>query len=414
MGSSSSVEAKPVPAPTPTPPTTDPTPPTTAAESVETPAVEAPSESTKSPPDNNNDNENNKDDDKVYNVYAQQINPDNNMPYNLNQAPAPGQKDVLPTERVVSSIPKGGTDGTWTFPSPQMFYNALARKGKLGEMSEEHAAVVVAIHNNMNERTWRMVEAWEAKFHGDECPTPKLLKFMGKPHTLSPRAKIVKLLSGNIPFDRHDWVVDRCGTHVRYIIDYYYSEEKSAQDVAPALHDADAIKSISMVVRPALDSVSSLWDVTRMAIARATGDAPPAGTDTSAPNRNLHPKAGSTVDGLRAGVPTHAQGGTLTLESLAAITARLDLACGDSIAALRALHDQGNADPMELAKVTMATQMCVGKIVCNDAWADVQSLLAADDVDQEAVFARIDVLADCIDDFQAAADRLAQSSTSDS
>ena len=23
------------------------------------------------------------------------------------------------------------------------------------------------------------------------------------------------------PFDRHDWVVDRCGTEVRYIIDFY-------------------------------------------------------------------------------------------------------------------------------------------------------------------------------------------------
>jgi cytochrome c heme-lyase len=23
------------------------------------------------------------------------------------------------------------------------------------------------------------------------------------------------------PFDRHDWIVDRCGKDVRYIIDYY-------------------------------------------------------------------------------------------------------------------------------------------------------------------------------------------------
>ena len=25
----------------------------------------------------------------------------------------------------------------------------------------------------------------------------------------------------NLPFDRHDWTVDRCGKEVRYIIDYY-------------------------------------------------------------------------------------------------------------------------------------------------------------------------------------------------
>jgi cytochrome c heme-lyase len=24
-----------------------------------------------------------------------------------------------------------------------------------------------------------------------------------------------------LPFDRHDWVVDRCGTQVRYVIDFY-------------------------------------------------------------------------------------------------------------------------------------------------------------------------------------------------
>lgn len=24
-----------------------------------------------------------------------------------------------------------------------------------------------------------------------------------------------------LPFDRHDWIVDRCGKDVRYVIDYY-------------------------------------------------------------------------------------------------------------------------------------------------------------------------------------------------
>lgn len=24
-----------------------------------------------------------------------------------------------------------------------------------------------------------------------------------------------------LPFDRHDWIIDRCGKEVRYIIDYY-------------------------------------------------------------------------------------------------------------------------------------------------------------------------------------------------
>eukprot|EP00983_Pelagomonas_calceolata_P068873 1150117-Pelagomonas_calceolata.AAC.6 len=80
----------------------------------------------------------------VYDVYGQNINdpnrkssnpvlealkgtnvldPRNNMPLEPNQLPCPGQRKQLPTERAVSSIPKGGVNGTWTFPSPQMVYN---------------------------------------------------------------------------------------------------------------------------------------------------------------------------------------------------------------------------------------------------------------------------------------------------
>lgn len=77
----------------------------------------------------------------VYNVYNQRIDnqaessdaprsfgmdvldPKNNMPLEPNQQPCPGQRKLLSTERCVSTIPKGGTDVTWLYPSPQMFYN---------------------------------------------------------------------------------------------------------------------------------------------------------------------------------------------------------------------------------------------------------------------------------------------------
>ena len=80
----------------------------------------------------------------VYNVYGQRINdpsaapsknpltalrsseildPRNNMPLEPNQLPCPGQRKPLTTERVPSCIPKGGTAGTWVFPSPQMVFN---------------------------------------------------------------------------------------------------------------------------------------------------------------------------------------------------------------------------------------------------------------------------------------------------
>lgn len=73
-----------------------------------------------------------------YNVYSQRVggsaagpgpvggggamDPSNNMPSNPNQQPAPGQRKDLSTERVRSSIPKGGEENTWTYPSPQMFW----------------------------------------------------------------------------------------------------------------------------------------------------------------------------------------------------------------------------------------------------------------------------------------------------
>jgi len=92
--------------------------------------------------------------DKVYNVYSQEIDPTNNMPATPNQGLHEQQAYKLSTERVTSGIPKGGTDTTWTYPSPQMFYNALKRKGKGDDVGEHDVQVIVDIHNNMNETTW--------------------------------------------------------------------------------------------------------------------------------------------------------------------------------------------------------------------------------------------------------------------
>ena len=102
----------------------------------------------------------------VYNVYAQPIDPTNNMPATANQQPAPGQEVPLSTHRVPSSIPKGGTeDETWQYPSPQMFWNSLVRKGKAEGATETDMEMVVAIHNEMNERTWRHLLEWEHGLH---------------------------------------------------------------------------------------------------------------------------------------------------------------------------------------------------------------------------------------------------------
>ena len=49
-------------------------------------------------------------------------------------------------------------------------------------------------------------------------------------------------------FDRHDWVVDRCGTKIRYVIDFYTGRSSGSSnvsfylDVRPALDDWEGVK----------------------------------------------------------------------------------------------------------------------------------------------------------------------------
>lgn len=215
----------------------------------------------------------------IYNVYGQQINgeqqncpsaaaanplmklqgsdlldPKNNMPLEPNQQPCPGQRVPLSTERLQSNIPKGGTDTTWLYPSPQMFFNALRRKGKGDDVAEQQMDAVVRAHNAMNEMTWRKVMDWE-QLHCQECKYPTLLKFQGKPHDLSPLARVRSWLTGEVPFDRHDWVVDRCGQEVRYVIDFYFYDDK-----------AGTPQAFEVVTRPALDSAEAAFDRVKMAI----------------------------------------------------------------------------------------------------------------------------------------------------
>ncbi len=220
------------------------------------------------PVKHNNDNQ------VQYNVYSQPIDPTNNMPAVANQLPSAFQAKELPTTRVKSTIPKGssggnGDDGeseTWTYPSPQMFYNSLARKNKLGDTTEDEIESVVALHNNMNEKTWAKVIQWEEATLGQEDgKKSKLLKFMGRPSDLSPKARIKNLVFGHpLPFDRHDWTVIRNdGTEVRYVIDYYYDETRASEteeSAMPAMDDHDAVKSILVDVRPAIDTLQTAFD----------------------------------------------------------------------------------------------------------------------------------------------------------
>ncbi|XP_044268606.1 holocytochrome c-type synthase [Tribolium madens] len=188
-----------------------------------------------------------------------EINP-LNMMGPANQNPSPGQPFPLPTERQVSNIPRAivqdGDSPFWVYPSQQMFWNAMLRKGwrwKDEDVTQKDMDDIIKIHNANNEQAWLEVLKWEA-LHAKECGAPKLKSFGGKATTYSPRARIRWLLGYELPFDRHDWIVDRCGKEVRYIIDYYDGGMVD-QKYQFALLD----------VRPAMDSFENIWD--RMTVA---------------------------------------------------------------------------------------------------------------------------------------------------
>lgn len=192
---------------------------------------------------------------------SQDVDPLNMMPP-PNQRPAPDQPFPLSTEREVSGIPKADTEDKWVYPSQQMFWNAMLRKGwrwQEEEVNQKDMSDIISIHNNNNEQAWDEVLKWEA-MHAGECCNPKLKKFGGKATDYSPRARIRHWLGYELPFDRHDWIVDRCGKDVRYIIDYY-----DGGSVNP-----DTYRFTVLDVRPALDSFSAFWDRSKVAYMRWT------------------------------------------------------------------------------------------------------------------------------------------------
>lgn len=65
-----------------------------------------------------------------------------------------------------------------------------------------------------------------------------MLKFRGKPTEYSLKARMMHWVGYKLPFDRHDWIVDRCGKQVRYIIDFYEGKRQSENDLPSIYIDA--------------------------------------------------------------------------------------------------------------------------------------------------------------------------------
>lgn len=110
------------------------------------------------------------------------LDPSNLMPP-PNQTPAPDQPFVLSTVREESSIPRADSEKKWVYPSEQMFWNAMLKKGwkwKDEDISQKDMYNIIRIHNQNNEQAWKEILKWEA-LHATECPCgPSLIRFGGK------------------------------------------------------------------------------------------------------------------------------------------------------------------------------------------------------------------------------------------
>ncbi|TFK42754.1 cytochrome C1 heme lyase [Crucibulum laeve] len=166
----------------------------------------------------------------------------------------PVSAGTLSTERETSSIPRPA-DGNWVYPSEAQFFAAMARKNHNPQAAD--MKTIVPIHNAVNERAWAEILKWEAGKGSEACGGLQLVNFKGKPRERSPRAQWKVLLGYAAPFDRHDWVVDRCGTKMRYVIDFYTGH-------TPGSNTTNGNISFFLDVRPALDN----WEGVKMRVER--------------------------------------------------------------------------------------------------------------------------------------------------
>lgn len=210
------------------------------------------------------------------------------------QTPHPDQHIPLSTHRAISSIPRAdelrddqsvaphqpAEARTWVYPSEQQFYNAMRRKGWNG-IDESTIPQVVQIHNAVNERGWSHIRRWERVLHNNH--EPRLVKFLGRPKDMSPRAFMnTYLLWYNPPFDRHDWYVDGGDNKPprRYVIDFYNGQDPTSnigsdfvssivnrlQGKRDQQHPPMGLPSMYIDVRPALDSPEALFDRIKMGL----------------------------------------------------------------------------------------------------------------------------------------------------
>eukprot|EP00467_Chlorarachnion_reptans_P013824 CAMPEP_0114525624 /NCGR_PEP_ID=MMETSP0109-20121206/22536_1 /TAXON_ID=29199 /ORGANISM="Chlorarachnion reptans, Strain CCCM449" /LENGTH=227 /DNA_ID=CAMNT_0001707243 /DNA_START=112 /DNA_END=795 /DNA_ORIENTATION=- len=135
--------------------------------------------------------------------------------------------DEIPEEFIPATGRGNSSDGRkWLNPSANQLYRALNRKKK--PIDKEDSPSVAHVHTLVTDQSWRQILEYEA-LHKDECPNPSLARFQGKDGIYSLKAKFLNFFGVPLPFDRHDWTVDRCGKEIVYIIDYYDWENEDGE-----------------------------------------------------------------------------------------------------------------------------------------------------------------------------------------
>lgn len=172
--------------------------------------------------------------------------------------------------------------GNWIYPSEKQFFEALVRKGNTPASTNSASelatsvASIIPIHNAVNERAWKQILDWESRAPASDpgsrkCGGPRLYSFKGlgvEPQFLSPRARFNNLLGYQLPFDRHDWVVERCGgERVEYVIDFYQGKGSGPQGAGLSNNAGPGKLSFYLDVRPKLNTVEGC----RMRFSRFAG-----------------------------------------------------------------------------------------------------------------------------------------------
>ncbi|GHJ86384.1 hypothetical protein NliqN6_2786 [Naganishia liquefaciens] len=197
-----------------------------------------------------------------------------------SSVPAPAHAAQSPAAAAAAAADDDDSDEThWVYPSEQQFFLAMMRKhaakmynADMPPPKPEDMKTIVPIHNAVNERAWSELMKWEQGQGGEKCGGVRLVSFKGRPRDRTPKAWLNVALGYTAPFDRHDWVINRCGQEIRYVIDFYSGRAPQAGAAAgsnPAgLPPKDAGNlSFYLDVRPAVDS----WEGVRLRASKLFG-----------------------------------------------------------------------------------------------------------------------------------------------